>query len=282
MPVDWYNGGMEHTTLHLLYSRFWHKFLYDIGVVSTKEPYMKRTSHGMILGRDLDNPGQFTKMSKSKGNVINPDEVVKEFGADTVRLYEMFIGDFEKAAPWQEEGIKGCKRFLDRVWGLQELVVDEENYSKELKSEMHRTIKKVGEDIEGLKFNTAIAALMSLLNKFYSGGKVTKGEFKSFLVLLYPFAPHISDELYNSISGDVIDDQSWCVYDEALCVDDAVEIAVQINGKVKAKLNVSAGLDKDTLIKTALESDDIKKLTEGKQIIKSIGVLDKLVNIVIK
>ena len=243
---------------------------------------MKRTSHGMILGKDPENPGQFTKMSKSKGNVINPDEVVKEFGADTVRLYEMFIGDFEKAAPWQEEGIKGCKRFLDRVWGLQELLTDDYGYSKELESEMHRTIKKVDEDIEGLKFNTAIAALMSLLNKFYAVGKVTKGEFRSFLILLYPFAPHIADELYSSISEGVIDDQSWCVYDEALCVDDTVEIAVQINGKVKAKLNVNAGLDKDTLIKTALENGEVKKLIEGRQIIKSIGVPDKLVNIVVK
>ncbi len=283
MPVDWYNGGMEHTTLHLLYSRFWHKFLYDIGVVSTKEPYMKRTSHGMILGKDPENPGQFTKMSKSKGNVVNPDDVVKEFGADTVRLYEMFIGDFEKAAPWQEEGIKGCKRFLDRVWGLRELVSDEEQYSGELESEMHRTIKKVGEDIEGLKFNTAIAALMSLLNKFYSLGKVTKGEFKSFLILLYPFAPHISEELYSEVCGeDVIDNQSWCEYDEALCVDATVEIAVQINGKVKAKLQVNAGLDKDALVKIALDNAEITKLIEGKQIIKSIGVPDKLVNIVVK
>ncbi len=283
MPVDWYNGGMEHTTLHLLYSRFWHKFLYDIGVVSTKEPYMKRTSHGMILGKDPENPGQFTKMSKSKGNVVNPDDVVKEFGADTVRLYEMFIGDFEKAAPWQEEGIKGCKRFLDRVWGLRELVSDEEQYSGELESEMHRTIKKVGEDIEGLKFNTAIAALMSLLNKFYSLGKVTKGAFKSFLILLYPFAPHISEELYSEVCGeDVIDNQSWCEYDEALCVDATVEIAVQINGKVKAKLQVNAGLDKDALVKTALDNAEITKLIEGKQIIKSIGVPDKLVNIVVK
>lgn len=282
MPVDWYNGGMEHTTLHLLYSRFWHKFLFDIGVVSTPEPYMKRTSHGMILGRDLDNPGQFTKMSKSKGNVVNPDDVIKEFGADTVRLYEMFIGDFEKAAPWQEEGIKGCKRFLDRVWGLQDILSGEEGYRSELEAEMHRTIKKVGEDIEGLKFNTAIAALMTLLNKFYAGGKVTKGEFKSFLILLYPFAPHIAEELYTGMGEDVIDKQQWCVYEEALCVEDSVEIAVQINGKVKAKLTVKAGLDREALAKAALDSDEVKKLIEGKQIVKSIGVPDKLVNIVVK
>lgn len=282
MPVDWYNGGMEHTTLHLLYSRFWHKFLFDIGVVSTPEPYMKRTSHGMILGKDLDNPGQFTKMSKSKGNVVNPDDVVKEFGADTVRLYEMFIGDFEKAAPWQEEGIKGCKRFLDRVWGLQDMLSDEEGYRKELEAEMHRTIKKVGEDIEGLKFNTAIAALMTLLNKFYGSGKVTKGEFKSFLILLYPFAPHVSEELYTGMGEEVIDKQEWCGYDEALCVEDQVEIAVQINGKVKAKLTVQAGLDKEALVQTALENGEVKRLIDGKQMIKSIGVPDKLVNIVVK
>lgn len=282
MPVDWYNGGMEHTTLHLLYSRFWHKFLYDIGVVSTPEPYMKRTSHGMILGRDLDNPGQFTKMSKSKGNVVNPDDVVRDFGADTLRLYEMFIGDFEKAAPWQEEGIKGCKRFLDRVWGLGELVTEGDNYRRELESEIHRTIKKVSEDIEGLKFNTAIAALMSLLNRFYSLGAVTKGELKTFLILLNPFAPHITEEMYSDVIGGIASEQSWCKYDEALCVEDAVEVAVQINGKVKARMSVAAELDKDALVQAALENGEVKKLIEGKQIVKSIGVPGKLVNIVVK
>lgn len=281
MPVDWYNGGMEHTTLHLLYSRFWHKFLYDIGVVSTPEPYMKRTSHGMILGKDLDNPGQFTKMSKSKGNVINPDDVIRDFGADTVRLYEMFIGDFEKAAPWQEEGIKGCKRFLDRVWALRDMLVKGE-YRKELESEIHRTIKKVSEDIEGLKFNTAIAALMSLLNRFYGTGSVTEGELKTFLILLNPFAPHITEEMYNELLGGICSEQSWCEYDESLCVEDTVEIAVQINGKIKAKLSVAAGLDKDALVNAAMESDEVKKLIEGKQIVKSIGVPGKLVNIVVK
>ena len=281
MPVDWYNGGMEHTTLHLLYSRFWHKFLYDIGVVSTPEPYMKRTSHGMILGKDLENPGQFTKMSKSKGNVVNPDDVIRDFGADTVRLYEMFIGDFEKAAPWQEEGIKGCKRFLDRVWALREMVV-EGDCRKDLESEIHRTIKKVGEDIEGLKFNTAIAALMSLLNKFYSIGSVTKAELKTFLILLNPFAPHITEEMYSDIIGGICSEQSWCSYDEKLCADDTVEIAVQINGKIKAKLMLEAGLDKDALVKAAMDSDEVKKLIDGKQIVKSIGVPGKLVNIVVK
>ena len=282
MPVDWYNGGMEHTTLHLLYSRFWHKFLYDIGVVSTPEPYMKRTSHGMILGRDLENPGQFTKMSKSKGNVVNPDDVVRDFGADTVRLYEMFIGDFEKAAPWQEEGIKGCKRFLDRVWGLGELAVEGDNYRSELEGEIHRTVKKVSEDIEGLKFNTAIASLMSLLNKLYSTGSVTKGELKTFLILLNPFAPHITEEIYSEIIGGVCSEQAWCKYDPALCVEDTVEVAVQINGKVRARMSVAAGLDKDALVQAALDNAQVGKLIEGKQIVKSVGVPGKLVNIVVK
>ncbi|HBH94638.1 MAG TPA: leucine--tRNA ligase [Ruminococcaceae bacterium] len=282
MPVDWYNGGMEHTTLHLLYSRFWHKFLYDIGVVSTPEPYMKRTSHGMILGRDLENPGQFTKMSKSKGNVVNPDDVVRDFGADTVRLYEMFIGDFEKGAPWQEEGIKGCKRFLDRVWGLRELAVEGDNYRSELEGEIHRTVKKVSEDIEGLKFNTAIASLMSLLNKLYSTGSVTKGELKTFLILLNPFAPHITEEIYSEIIGGVCSEQAWCKYDPALCVEDTVEVAVQINGKVRARMSVAAGLDKDALVQAALDNAQVGKLIEGKQIVKSVGVPGKLVNIVVK
>lgn len=282
MPVDWYNGGMEHTTLHLLYSRFWHKFLYDIGVVSTPEPYMKRTSHGMILGRDLDNPGQFTKMSKSKGNVVNPDDVVRDFGADTLRLYEMFIGDFEKAAPWQEEGIKGCKRFLDRVWGLREIVTEGDNYRKELESEIHRTIKKVSEDIEGLKFNTAIASLMSLLNKLYSAGSVTRGELKTFLILLNPFAPHITEEIYSEIIGGICSEQAWCRYDPALCAEDTAEIAVQINGRVRARMSAAAGLDKDALVQAALENGEVRKLIEGKQIVKSIGVPGKLVNIVVK
>ena len=282
MPVDWYNGGMEHTTLHLLYSRFWHKFLYDIGVVSTLEPYMKRTSHGMILGRDLDNPGQFTKMSKSKGNVVNPDDVVRDFGADTLRLYEMFIGDFEKSAPWQEEGIKGCKRFLDRVWGLRELVTEGDNYRKESESEIHRTIKKVSEDIEGLKFNTAIASLMSLLNKLYSAGSVTRGELKTFLILLNPFAPHITEEIYSEIIGGICSEQAWCKYDPELCAEDTAEIAVQINGKVRARMSAAAGLDKEALVQAALENGEVKKLIEGKQIVKSIGVPGKLVNIVVK
>ncbi len=283
LPVDWYNGGMEHTTLHLLYSRFWHKFLYDLGVVSCPEPYNKRTSHGMILGKDPENPGQFTKMSKSKGNVINPDEVIRDYGADTVRLYEMFIGDFEKAAPWQDEGIKGCKRFLDRVWALQDICNDDDSCRKELEPELHRTIKKVSEDIETLKFNTAIAALMSLLNKISATGSVNRGEMKIFLTLLYPFAPHISEEIYVNIGCEgVLNQQEWCKYDEALCVEETVEIAVQINGKVKAKLNVPAALDKDGLVAAALEDEGVKKLIEGKTVVKAIGVPAKLVNIVVK
>ena len=283
MPVDWYNGGMEHTTLHLLYSRFWHKFLYDIGLVSYPEPYKKRTSHGMILGKDPEHPGQFTKMSKSKGNVVNPDDAIKEYGADTVRLYEMFIGDFEKAAPWQEEGIKGCQRFLDRVWGLQDIVTEEETCRKELTAELHRTIKKVGEDVESLKFNTAIAALMSLLNSISSSGSITKAEFRIFLTLLYPFAPHISEEIYVNIGCEgVLNQQKWPEYDPALCVDESVDIAVQINGKKKANLNVPTGLDKDALVKAAMEDETVKKLIEGKEIVKAIGVPGKLVNIVVK
>ena len=283
MPVDWYNGGMEHTTLHLLYSRFWHKFLYDIGAVTTKEPYMKRTSHGMILGRDLENPGQFTKMSKSKGNVVNPDDVIKDFGADTLRLYEMFLGDFEKAAPWQEDGIKGCKRFLDRVWALQEKIVDEKGYRKELETLFHKTIKKVSEDIETLKFNTAIASLMSLINEIAATGKITPDEYKAFLILLNPFAPHITEEIYENIGGEgVLNEQSWCTFDEALCKDENVEIVVQLNGKIRAKLLVPADADKDELIKIALENDEVKAIIDGKTIIKQIAVPGKLVNLVVK
>ena len=283
MPVDWYNGGMEHTTLHLLYSRFWHKFLYDIDSVTTKEPYMRRTSHGMILGKDPEHPGQFTKMSKSKGNVVNPDEVVKEFGADTVRLYEMFIGDFEKAAPWQEEGIKGCKRFLDRVWAMQDIVTDGDGYRKELESAFHKTIKKVSADIESLKFNTAIASMMALLNQINATGAITKGEFITFVTLLCPFAPHICEEIYQNIGGDgVLNQQKWPAYEEALCVEENVEIAVQINGKVRAKLTIPANTDKDEMVKLALESEAVKPHIEGKTIVKQIGVPNKLVNIVVK
>ena len=276
MPVDWYNGGMEHTTLHLLYSRFWHKFLYDIGVVGTKEPYMKRTSHGMILGED----GQ--KMSKSRGNVINPDDVIKSYGADTLRLYEMFIGDFEKTAPWSPSSIKGCKRFLDRVWALQDIIIDGEEYRKPLESSFHKTIKKVSEDIEALKFNTAIAALMALINDIYAQGSVTKGEFRTFITLLNPFAPHITEEMYSNIFGGILSQQKWVSYDENLCVDESVEIVVQINGKVRAKLTVPAGIDKDKQIELAMADPAIKSQIDGKTIVKQIAVPGKLVNIVVK
>jgi leucyl-tRNA synthetase len=283
LPVDWYNGGMEHTTLHLLYSRFWNKFLYDIGAVSYKEPYMKRTSHGMILGKDPEHPGQFTKMSKSKGNVVNPDEVVNEFGADTLRLYEMFVGDFEKAAPWQEDGIKGCKKFLDRVWKLQDMVVEGDTYTKKLESSFHKTIKKVSEDIELLKFNTAIAAMMALLNEIYAEGSVNRRELKDLLIILNPFAPHITEEMYSILGfGGVLNEQQWVKYDESLCIDSTVEIVAQINGKLKAKLVIPVDMPKDDVLKTALENEKIAEAVSGKNIIKQIYVPNKLVNFVAK
>jgi leucyl-tRNA synthetase len=272
-PVHWYNGGMEHTTLHLLYSRFWHKFLYDIGAVTTKEPYSKRTSHGMILGED----GQ--KMSKSRGNVINPDDMIREYSADGLRLYEMFVGDFEKVAPWSITGIKGCKRFLDRVWNLQDNVTDGDEYRKERVSLFHKTIKKVGNDIETLKFNTAIAALMTVINEL-SGTEVTKAELRTFLILLNPFAPHISEELFEAAGLGVLNEQAWCEYDEALCKDDEVEIVVQVNGKVRGKLTIATGTDKDEMIAKAKEV--IGDSIAGKTVVKEIAVPDKLVNIVVR
>ena len=283
MPVDWYNGGMEHTTLHLLYSRFWHKFLYDQGVVPCKEPYMKRTSHGMILGKDPERPGEFTKMSKSKGNVVNPDDVVKEYGADTLRLYEMFVGDFEKAAPWQENGIKGCKRFLDRVWAMQEKVVPGDEYSDKLRASMHKTIKKVSEDIETLKFNTAIATMMGLLNEIDAAGSLTRADYRTLLILLNPFAPHITEELYQVMGYEgVLNEQKWVEYDEKLCVEDSVEIVVQVNGKVKARFNAPVDCAKEELENLAFELPEIKALTDGKTVVKKIAVPNKLVNIVVK
>ena len=283
MPVDWYNGGMEHTTLHLLYSRFWHKFLYDQGVVPCKEPYMKRTSHGMILGKDPERPGEFTKMSKSKGNVVNPDDVVKEFGADTLRLYEMFVGDFEKAAPWQENGIKGCKRFLDRVWAMQDKVVPGDEYSDKLRASMHKTIKKVSEDIETLKFNTAIATMMGLLNEIDAACSLTRADYRTLLILLNPFAPHITEELYQVMGYEgVLNEQKWVEYDEKLCVEDSVEIVVQVNGKVKARFSAPVNCDKEELEKLALDLPEVKALTDGKTIVKKIAVPNKLVNIVVK
>ena len=275
-PVDWYNGGMEHTTLHLLYSRFWHKFLYDIGVVPTKEPYAKRTSHGMILGENGE------KMSKSRGNVVNPDEIVDTYGADTMRLYEMFIGDFEKAAPWSPKSIKGCRRFLERVWSLAEKVQDGDEYSKEHEALMHRTIKKVGEDADSLKANTAIAALMTMLNEFYDKG-VNKAEYKTFLALLNPFAPHITEELWQQLGETgLLSVAPWPTYDEAKTVESTVELAVQVNGKLKCTIKLAVDADKQTAIDTALAEEKVQHAIEGKQIVKQIVVPGKIVNLVVK
>ena len=275
-PVDWYNGGMEHTTLHLLYSRFWHKFLYDIGVVPTKEPYAKRTSHGMILGENGE------KMSKSRGNVVNPDEIVDTYGADTMRLYEMFIGDFEKAAPWSPKSIKGCRRFLERVWALAEKVQDGDAYSKEHEVLMHRTIKKVGEDADSLKANTAIAALMTMLNEFYDKG-VNRAEYMAFLTLLNPFAPHITEELWQQMGGEgLLSIAPWPVYDEAKTVEDTVEVAVQVNGKLKCTIKLPADCDKQLAIDTALAEEKVQNAVEGKQMVKQIVVPGKIVNLVVR
>lgn len=277
LPVDWYNGGMEHTTLHLLYSRFWHKFLYDIGVVSCKEPYSKRTSHGMILGDGGE------KMSKSRGNVINPDDIVKEYGADTLRLYEMFIGDFEKSAPWSTNGVKGCKRFLDRVWALQNIVVGGDSYSKELETAFNRTIKKVSEDIESLKFNTAIAAMMALINDIQAKGEINKAEFKALLIMLNPFAPHITEEIYSIMGFDgMLANGKWVVYDENKCRENNVEIAVQVNGKVRARITLETDCDNDTALKAAKSDSKIAGELEGKTILKEIVVKNKLVNFVVR
>ena len=275
-PVDWYNGGMEHTTLHLLYSRFWHKFLYDIGVVPNAEPYSKRTSHGMILGENGE------KMSKSRGNVVNPDEIIENYGADTMRVYEMFIGDFEKAAPWSQSSIKGSKRFLDKVWALTNILAEGE-YRKEIEAEIHRTIKKVTEDIEGLKMNTAIAALMSLLNTIQSTGKITRDEFKTFIILLNPFAPHITEELWVNCGFEgMLNETKWPVFDEAKCVDATVEIVVQINGKIKARLNVATDISSADALALAKSTESIQNEISGKTIIKELYVPKKLVNIVVK
>ena len=276
-PVDWYNGGMEHTTLHLLYSRFWHKFLYDIGVVPTKEPYMKRTSHGMILGENNE------KMSKSRGNVVNPDEVVEEFGADAFRTYEMFIGAFDQSTPWSQQGLKGCYKFLERVWNLQSIVNDEEGYSADLEKNINKAIKKVGEDFERMKFNTAIATMMSLVNDFSKKGSVTKDEYKTLITLLNPVAPHMTEELWLTYgNGELLSLQPWPKYDEGKTVDDEIEIVVQINGKIKDKLMIPAGLDKDGTQEAAMNTEKIKGLIAGKNVVKVIAVPGKLVNIVVK
>ncbi len=274
LPVDWYNGGMEHTTLHLLYSRFWHKFLYDQGIVPTPEPYQKRTSHGMILGENGE------KMSKSRGNVVNPDDIVQEYGADTLRTYEMFIGAFDLAASWSEDGVKGCRRFLDRVWKLQDLMTDEEGYSKDLETKMHQTIKKVSNDFENLKYNTAIAAMMTLLNDFYKKGSITRGELKTLIILLNPVAPHITEEMWQIIGCEGrVYQQTWPEFDEAKTVESSVEIAVQINGKVKGTLGIQKDDPKDQVIAKAKEVI-ADKLTGN--IVKEIYVPGRLVNIVMK
>ncbi len=272
MPVDWYNGGMEHVTRHMIYSRFWHKFLYDIGEVNTPEPYAKRTAQGLILGPDGE------KMSKSRGNVVDPNDVVDVYGADVLRVYVLFMGDYEQAAPWSESSMKGCKRFLDRVWNLQYILTDGDEFSDELRTSMHKTIKKVSEDIEQMKFNTAIAAMMTLINEITTLGKINNAEMKAFLTLLNPFAPHITEEMYNSLGYGILNEAEWCSYDEALCVDATVEIVVQLCGKIKARINVPADADKEQLL--ALAKEAIAQSLEGKTIRKEIVVPGKLVNIV--
>ena len=276
--VDWYNGGMEHTTLHLLYSRFWHKFLYDIGQVPTAEPYAKRTSHGMILGENGE------KMSKSRGNVVNPDDVVNEFGADTLRLYEMFIGDFEKAAPWSNAGIKGCRRFIERYWNLQSILVDGEAIRPEMENSFHKAIKKVSYDIENLKFNTAIASLMALMNVIAEKGSINKAELSVFTMLLNPFAPHVTEEVWSEmkLGEGMVTEQPWPKYDESKCKDDVIEIVVQVNGKVRARLCVAADIQKDDAIALAKAEDRIAAEINGKNVVKEIYVPGKLVNIVVK
>ncbi len=276
MPVDWYNGGMEHVTRHMIYSRFWHKFLYDMGFVPTSEPYAKRTAQGLILGPDGE------KMSKSRGNVIDPNDVVEEYGADVLRLYVLFMGDYEKAAPWSQSSIKGCKRFADRVWALQDMLIDGETYRDELKSKLHKTIKKVSEDIEGMKFNTAIAAMMTLINDIYAVGTINKAELKSLCIMLNPFAPHITEEIYQNCFGEILSNQKWVSYDEAFCKDDMIEIVVQINGKLKTKLMVSADADKDTVLASAMQEEKVKEALDGKNVLKQIYVPNKLVNFVAK
>ena len=276
--IDWYNGGMEHTTLHLLYSRFWHKFLYDIGEVPLPEPYAKRTSHGIILGENGE------KMSKSRGNVVNPDDIVNEYGADTMRMYEMFIGDFEKAAPWSSAGIKGCRRFIDRFWNLQNIVAEGDAIRPEMENAFHKTIKKVTLDIENLKFNTAIAALMALMNVIADKGSISKGELRVFALLMNPFAPHVTEEVWEAmqLGCGMVAEQNWPKYDEAKCKDDTVEIVAQVNGKVRAKLQVPADIQKDDALTAAKAEARIAAEIAGKAVVKEIYVPGKLVNIVVK
>ncbi|MBE6081880.1 MAG: leucine--tRNA ligase [Tissierellaceae bacterium] len=277
LPVDWYNGGMEHTTLHLLYSRFWYKFLYDIKVAPTKEPYQKRTSHGMILGENNE------KMSKSRGNVVNPDDIVKEYGADTLRTYEMFIGDFEKSVPWSENGLKGCRRFLDRVWKLQDILTEGDSYSEKMKKSIHKAIKKVSNDYETLKYNTAIATLMSLLNEINNAGKINKAELKTYLILLNPVAPHITEEMWvRQNFGGMLNQSSWPKYDEKLTIDTVVEIAVQVNGKVRGRVTISLDDSQEKVKEKVLRDETISKFIEGKTVVKEIFVPGKIYNIVVK
>ncbi len=277
-PVDWYNGGMEHTTLHLLYSRFWHKFLYDIGVVNTPEPYAKRTSHGMILGENGE------KMSKSRGNVVNPDEIVDEYGADTLRLYEMFIGDFEKAAPWSQTSIRGCRRFIERYYNLQTILNDTDGIRPELESAFHKAIKKVGDDIENIKFNTAIATLMALINDITATGAITNEELRIFTILLNPFAPHVTEEVFEmcKLGDGIVAEQKWPEYDEAKCKDETIEIVVQVNGKIKTKLNIPVESEKNAVLDMAKADANVAKAIENMNIIKEIYVPNKLVNLVVK
>ena len=275
--VDWYNGGMEHVTRHMIYSRFWHKFLYDIGEVPYDEPYAKRTAQGLILGPDGD------KMSKSKGNVVDPNDVVDEYGADVLRTYVLFMGDYEKAAPWSKSSVKGCKRFIDRVWALQDILTEGDEYSKELESAFHKTIKKVSEDIEGMKFNTAIAALMTLLNDIYNKGSINNAELKAFVTLLNPFAPHVTEEIWAAQNyGGMLANGHWVDFDEAKCVDDEIEIVAQINGKVRAKLMIPADIDSAEAIELAKKDPAIAAAIEGKTVVKELYVKGRLVNIVVK
>ncbi|MBQ8764831.1 MAG: leucine--tRNA ligase [Clostridia bacterium] len=276
MNVDWYNGGMEHVTRHMIYSRFWHKFLYDLGLVPTAEPYAKRTAQGLILGPDGD------KMSKSKGNVVDPNDVVDVYGADVLRAYVLFMGDYEQAAPWNESSMKGCKRFLDRVWELHNMLIDGDSYRDELVSSMHKTIKKVSNDIESMKFNTAIAALMTLVNKIYEVGSINKAEYKTLLTLLNPFAPHMTEELYSELFGEILSNGNWVSYDEALCVDSTIEIVVQLNGRVKAKMVVDANISREDMEKAAMDNEEVKALIGDMTVVKVIAVPGKLVNIVVK
>ena len=276
MPVDWYNGGMEHVTRHMIYSRFWHKFLYDIGEVPVDEPYAKRTAQGLILGPDGE------KMSKSKGNVVDPNDVVDVYGADVLRVYVLFMGDYEQAAPWNEDSMKGCKRFLDRVWGLQDVLTDGDTFRPEMTAVMHRTIKKVSEDIEAMKFNTAIASMMTLLNTIYENGSINRAEYGALLRILNPFAPHMTEEIYQNVFGKILSEQSWPAYDDALCVEKTVEMAVQVNGKLRGRIRVPTDADAETVLGIAKADEVVGAALAGKTLVKEIVVPNKIVNLVVK